>query len=101
MQITFDIPDDLAAQIASGGEDLSRAALEALAVEGYRAERISESGIRRLLGFGTRMEVHAFLKDRGVYLNYSLRDLDRDREAARQMGETRRLQAEGRERLAG
>lgn len=82
MQVTLDIPDELAAQMVSGGENLTRAALEALAVEGYRTERLSESEIRRLLGFETRMEVHAFLKERGAWLHYSVSDLERDRESA-------------------
>jgi hypothetical protein len=82
MQITLDIPDELAAQIVSGGESLSRAALEALAVEGYRTERLSEFEIRRLLGYETRMEVHAFLKEHGAWLHYSAADLERDRESA-------------------
>jgi vacuolar-type H+-ATPase subunit C/Vma6 len=64
MQVTLNIPDELAAQMVTGGADISRAALEALAVEGYRTERLSESEIRQLLGFETRMEVHAFLKER-------------------------------------
>jgi hypothetical protein len=32
----------------------------------------------RLLGFETRIEVHAFLKEHGVYLNYTVEDLQRD-----------------------
>lgn len=40
--------------------------------------------MRRLLGFETRMEVHGFLKEHGVYLNYSMKDLEHDmREADR------------------
>jgi hypothetical protein len=90
MQIALDIPDELAAQIAPGGVDVSRAALEALAVEGYRTERLSESAIRRLLGFKTRMEVHAFLKEHGAYLHYSLAELERDRESAQRAKEKRK-----------
>lgn len=82
MQFALNIPDDVAAQIMSGGVDISRAALEALAIEGYRSERLSESDLRRMLGFETRMQVHAFLKGHGVYLHYSLSDLERDRESA-------------------
>jgi hypothetical protein len=58
--------------------DLSRAAIEALALEGYRSERLSEGQIRRMLGFGTRMQVHAFLKAHNVYLNYSIHELEND-----------------------
>jgi vacuolar-type H+-ATPase subunit C/Vma6 len=85
MQVTLNIPDELAAQIVAGGGDLSRAALESLAIEGYRTERLSESEIRHLLGFETRMEVHAFLKEHSAWLHYSLADLDEDRETALRM----------------
>ena len=44
----------LPAQIISTGKDPSRAALEALALEGYRTEQMSEAEIRQLLGFETR-----------------------------------------------
>ena len=101
MQITFNIPDELAEQIVSGGEDLSRAALESLAVEGYRTERLSESEIRHLLGFETRMEVHAFLKEHGAYLHYSVADLERDRAEALRMRTKRQRPPAVLERLAG
>jgi post-segregation antitoxin (ccd killing protein) len=101
MQFTVDIPDELAAQVIAGGENLSRAALEAIAAEGYRMERLSESEIRRLLGFETRMEVHAFLKEHGAYLHYSLADLERDRESALRMKARRQSPPAASERVAG
>src|SRR5664280_708259 len=58
--------------------DLPRAVLEALALEGYRSRRITESQVRRLLGLETRIEVHAFLKAHGVPLDYSVADLEQD-----------------------
>jgi predicted HTH domain antitoxin len=101
VQIAIDIPDELAAQMISAGQDLSRATLEALAVEGYRTERLSESEIRRLLGFETRMEVHAFLKEHGVFLHYSLADAAKDRETALQMRAKRQEIPSSGERQAG
>lgn len=89
MQITLDIPDEFGAQLISADKDISRAALEALALEGYRTERLSESEIGQLLGFETRMEVHAFLKEHGAYLHYSLEDLEHDRESAQRTKEKR------------
>ncbi len=83
MQVVLDIPDEMARQIAASGEGLSRTALEALALEGYRTQRLSESEVRRLLGFRTRMDVHAFLKEHGCYLNYSVADLEQDMETSR------------------
>jgi Uncharacterised protein family (UPF0175) len=79
MEITLKIPDEVARQVVSEGKDPARVALEALALEGYRAELLSESAIRQLLGFESRIQVHAFLKEHGVHLHYDLSDLDRDR----------------------
>jgi predicted HTH domain antitoxin len=78
MQVTLNIPDSLAAQLIAAGESPSQAALEALAIEGYRTQRLSENEVRVLLGYETRMQVHALLKQHGVYLNYSLSDLEQD-----------------------
>ncbi len=46
MQVTLDIPDNLAEQLISAGKDPSREALEALAIDGYRTERLTESEVR-------------------------------------------------------
>lgn len=83
VEITINIPDELARQVASEGKDPARVALEALALEGYRTELLSESALRQMLGFETRMEVHAFLKEHGVYLHYDVSDLDQDQVTAR------------------
>jgi hypothetical protein len=78
MEIILNIPDELARQVASAGKDPARVALEALALEGYRAEQLSESAVRQMLGFESRIQVHAFLKEHGVHLHYDISDLDRD-----------------------
>jgi predicted HTH domain antitoxin len=101
MQVTFSIPDDLAPQIISEGKDPARAALEALALEGYRSEQISEAEIRQLLGLETRMEVHAFLKEHGAFLHYSLEDAAKDRESALQARAKRQQTPASGERRAG
>src|SRR5260370_34938610 len=82
MTITFDIPEAVASQLIAEGQDPARAALEALALEGYRSDRLSEADIRELLGFETRMEVHGFLKKHGAFLHYSDLDLEHDRGVA-------------------
>jgi hypothetical protein len=82
VEITLNIPDELARRAASEGKDLARLAAEALALEGYRTEMLSESAIRQMLGFETRMEVHAFLKQHGVYLHYDVADLEQDQVTA-------------------
>jgi hypothetical protein len=87
MEITLNIPDELARQVSREGRDPARVALEALALEGYRAELLSESAVRQMLGFDTRMEVHAFLKQHGIYLHYDLTDLEQDKATAQKVRE--------------
>ena len=76
MQIQIELPDEIAAALAAN--DLPRVALEAIALEGYRSRRLGGGQVQHLLGFGTPMQVHAFLKEHGVYLNYSSEDLQKD-----------------------
>jgi Uncharacterised protein family (UPF0175) len=79
MNLELQIPDDVARILSREYADLTRAAVEALALEGYRSNRLSDGQLRQMLGFSSRMQVHAFLKERGVPLNYSLADLEHDR----------------------
>ena len=80
-QLILEIPDELSAFLAGFGTDLHRAALETIAAEAYRENKVSMSQLRRLLGYKTRMQVHAFLKGHGVYLRYGVADLEHDRQA--------------------
>ncbi len=80
-QIILEIPDELSAFLAGFRHDLARAALEIIAAEAYREKKLTTSQLRRLLGYKTRMKVHTFLKELGIYLGYSLADLDHDRQA--------------------
>jgi hypothetical protein len=81
MQLTLDLPDELSAALAVSGQDLPRTILEATALEAYRANKLSAAQLRRLLGYRTRAQVHAFLKQHGVYMRYGLADLEHDRQA--------------------
>lgn len=84
--ITIGLPEELTEALSRTGSDLSRAALEALATEAYRERKISHAQLGQLLGFETRMEVDAFLKDRGVELEYTSEDLKRDLETLSRLG---------------
>ena len=85
-RITITLPDELSAALAAPGQDLSRAAFEALALVAYRERKISAAQLRQLLGYETRLEVDALLKRHGIELEYTLEDLERDRETHRQLG---------------
>jgi hypothetical protein len=80
MTITLNLPEDVARQLVARGEDPARAALEALAAEGYRSNTLTEEQVRRILGFETRGQVHAFLKKHDIHLAYSTEDLKEDLE---------------------
>jgi predicted HTH domain antitoxin len=83
MQLTLELPEDIAAQLSAARQDLQRDALEAFALEQYRAHRLTTGQVRRLLGHGTRMQTHAFLKEHGVFLHYDENSLKEDLEAFR------------------
>ena len=84
MQITLELPDDVAQGLEAQMKDLPRALLEGFALEGYRSGKLTEEQVRKILGYGTRMQVDGFLKEHGVYLDYTLEDLDRDSETSRE-----------------
>ena len=84
--ITIALPDELLEALSRSGEDLSRAALEALALEAYRTRKISAAQLQQMLGLETRMDVDGFLKNHGVELEYGPEELERDREAHRRLG---------------
>ena len=86
MNINIQVPDDIAKCLQEKWQDMPRGVLESLALEGYRCGALSDGQLRRLLGFETRFEVHAFLKEHDVPLNYSMEDLEHDREVAKRLG---------------
>jgi len=61
--VTISLPDELLAALTAQGKDLSHTALEALALEALPHPQNLRAQLRRLLGFHTRMEVDAFLKE--------------------------------------
>ena len=86
MHITIEVPDEIAKALQEAWQDIPRGVLESIALEGYRSGALSDGQLRRLLDFETRFEVHGFLKDHGVPLNYSLEDLEQDRLAHERLG---------------
>jgi hypothetical protein len=85
-QLILNLPDELSAALSSSGQELSRAALEALALEAYRERKLTTAQLRRILGFETRYEFDGFLKQHAVWLDYTRQDLEQDRETHRRLG---------------
>jgi predicted HTH domain antitoxin len=80
MEVTLNIPDEVAKQLVPEGGDLSRRALEALAIEGFRKQIIGLYQISQMLGL-TRIEAEDFLGRNQVPLA-DITPADLDREAA-------------------
>lgn len=86
MQVTVDIPDDVADRLKAAGGDLSRRALEGFALEEYRRGQLTKPELRRLLGFGTRDALDGFLKAHDVFEPYSLDDFAREQRDLQRLG---------------
>jgi len=84
MQITLELPEDIVQDLRSKWKDLPRAALESLALEAYRSHALAAAQLRRLLGFDTRMQLDAFLKDHEIY-DFTAADFEQDRETLREL----------------
>lgn len=84
--LTISVPDELLESLSGQGKDISRAALESLLTDAYRQQKISHAQLGRLLGVETSMDIDEFLKARGVELEYSAEDLQRDRETLKRLG---------------
>lgn len=86
MELILDLPDELSAALTPSGQDLSRAAFEAIALEAYREHKLTTAQLRRLLGFESRYELDGFLKQHEVWLEYTWQDVERDRETHHRLG---------------
>ena len=92
MRIWLDLPDDVVAQLAEEGCDLSRAALEALAIDAYRTNRITAHQLCELLEIPSRYELDGFLKQHGVPLEYSVEDFEREGATSARLWEKRQAE---------
>lgn len=88
MRITVELPDDLAGQMIPAGSDPSRAALEDIAVEAYRAHWLTEHQLAMLLGLD-RYALDGFLKERGVWLDYPADELRQEVETGERLWQKR------------
>ena len=78
MQITIDLPDEIANTMGKQWDNFPRKALECIAIEAYRQEVITSAQVGRMLNIPSCYEVDAFLKQAGAYLHYDEVDLEQD-----------------------
>jgi hypothetical protein len=86
MNVTVEIPDNLARSLRDAGGDIPRRVLEALALEEYKSGRLTEAELRQAVGFETRYELDGFLKQHQVWLDYGDEDLARERATLERLG---------------
>lgn len=89
MRIWLDLPDDVVAHLSEQGQDLSRSALEALAIDAYRMQRLTSHQLSQLLAIPSRDELDQFLKHHGVPLEYTLEDFEREGTTSARLWEKR------------
>ena len=82
MQVTVELPEDLAQLLAEKPSELNRTVLESLALEGVRSERLTVGQAKRLLGIESSYEMDGFLKAHGVFYSLTMEELERDVAAA-------------------
>jgi len=80
MEVTLRIPDDVAQRLSAAGGDVSRRAMEALALEGYREQALTLYQVSEMLGL-SRVETEDFLGQHHVPLA-AIGEADLDRGAA-------------------
>jgi predicted HTH domain antitoxin len=78
----------MARQMIPAGLDPARAALEDMAVEAYRAHRLTEHQLATLLGM-ERYELDGFLKRREVWLESTTDDLRQEIEVGERLWKKR------------
>ncbi len=86
MDLTVEIPDDIALRLGANPSEVARRALETWALEEFKGGHITKSELRRLLGFATRGALDGFLKAHNVYEEYTLEDLELERDGLRRLG---------------
>lgn len=86
MHVTVEIPDDLVPRLTAGGRDLSREALEMIAAESYKQDRITKPELQRLLGIETSYQLDGFLKAHNIWIEYTLDDFRREVDSFKKLG---------------
>jgi hypothetical protein len=83
VQVTIELPDELAEQIRKSSGDIGRRMLEAFALESYRSGSVTGFQVQQLLGLKNRFELDAFLKRASIFREYTAEELALDYEASR------------------
>lgn len=79
MGLNIDIPSEAERALRGAwGDELNRAALEALAAEGYRSGKLTSYEVGQILGLENRWAVEKWLADRKIPRDYTIDDFNAD-----------------------
>ena len=78
------MPDPVARQWGDTPQAIARHVVEDAVIERYRSGRLSQRQVGEALGFDY-WQTEAFLRDRGVPVNYSVADLEADEAALKKI----------------
>jgi len=88
VNVAIEIPDEIGRVLAAQAGGVSRAVLEAVAVEAYRSGAITPAQVGQMLGLHSRWETESLLRRAEAHHDYTMDDLERDiaaiRDASRQ-----------------
>lgn len=84
MNVDIEIPDEIGRALAAQAGGLSRAVLEAVVLQAYRAGAITSAQVQQALGLDSRWQTEAFLSKAGALHDYTFEDLERDLAAIRE-----------------
>lgn len=78
MEIIINIPDNMISKLEAKWGNLSQKVIKNIALEAYQNRLISTNELKEILNLASSLEVHKFLKESGVFLNYDEEDLEED-----------------------
>lgn len=85
MNVVVSLPDSIARSIGRNERELEKQMLESLAVEGYRSEKLTAFQVGEMLGLKTRMQVDGFLKRHKIFIEYTKKEIEEQREILREL----------------
>jgi len=83
MNVAIQIPDDIGRLLEGLTGDVSRAVLQAVAVEACRSGAIMPAQVQQMLDLPSRWATESFLQRANAHQDYTLDDLERDIAAIR------------------
>jgi len=78
VNVAIEIPDEVARQLAASSGEVSRAVLEAVAIEAYRSGAITPAQVQQMLGLHSRWETEVLFRRAEAFHDYTMDDLSRD-----------------------